>query len=189
MVRSARRVAGTLIVAAVVALAACSGDDDAADPRSTRGASETTASEPTSSTTSPTSDEAVVAAIAAFWDTYLEVGRHTGPFDPMATRDALAARATGDELKQLYNVFQVNSIRGQVIRGDIANSPEVIENDGSTAEVRDCYDDRTGLYRVSDGARLDQDDPARKRAMLTVVFDSGGWKVASIRDEGTGCSE
>jgi hypothetical protein len=65
----------------------------------------------------------------------------------------------------------------------------IAENDGSNAEVRDCYDDRTELYQVSDGTRLDQDDPARKRAMLTLQFESGAWKVASIRDEGSGCSE
>jgi hypothetical protein len=190
MVRSARRFAGTVVITAAVAVAGCSGNDDSADPTSPTQASATTTSRTTSNaTTAPTSDDAVVAAIGAFWDMYLDVGGRSGPFDPTATRDAIAAHATGDELEQLYNAFQVNSIRGQVIRGEIENSPEVIENDGATAEVRDCYDDRTGLYRVSDGARLDQDDPARKRAMLTLVFESGVWKVASIRDEGTGCSE
>jgi hypothetical protein len=58
----------------------------------------------------------------------------------------------------------------------------------TTAVVHDCYDDNTGLYRVNDGVRLDKNDPRRHKVSMTLVLDHGVWKVASIADEGLGCT-
>ena len=187
--RSLRRMTGLLAVAAVLLSSACSGDDDATNKASrttTRtGATSTVAPVPTSS---PTGDDAVIADLRSFWNTFLDIGGRTGAFDSASVRATLGEHTMGDEFTQLYNVFQVNSIQGRVIRGEIESAPKVLSNDGSTATVRDCYDDHTGIYRVSDGARLDSDDPARKLATVTLQFESGTWKVANIRDEKSDCS-
>ncbi len=54
--------------------------------------------------------------------------------------------------------------------------------------MRDCYDDRTGLYRSSDGKRIDTDDPRRHKVLMTFVREGGEWKVSTIKDEGLGCA-
>ena len=54
--------------------------------------------------------------------------------------------------------------------------------------IQDCYDDNTGLYRISDGVRLDKNDPRHHKVSMTLVLDHGVWKVSSITDEGLGCT-
>jgi hypothetical protein len=58
----------------------------------------------------------------------------------------------------------------------------------TTAQVRDCYDDRTGLYRISDGTRVDKEDARRHKVLMTLELERGVWKVSAIADEGLGCT-
>ena len=140
---------------------------------------------PTTSTTSP--ETSIASAVRAFWDLYLELGARSGPFDQSATRTRLAERTSGDELQQLLIFFAANSTSGLVVRGEIDIAPHVVSIDGNDAQVRDCYDDRTGFYRVADGTRIDTDDPLRHQILMTFVREGGVWKVSAIRDEGKGC--
>jgi hypothetical protein len=179
----------------LLVLAACSGSGD--DERS---AATTTTSAPaarpapsSSSSTAPVDgtaarDAELVAAVRAFWDLYLELGARTGPFDATATRDRLATRTTGKELTALYDALQGNAVAGYVVRGTIDIAPTVVSVTGKMARVSDCYDDRTGLYRASDGQRVDTDDPRRHKVLMTLVRSEGAWKVSAIADEGLGCA-
>jgi hypothetical protein len=135
--------------------------------------------------TDPAAD--IEQAIEEFWAAYLELGGATGPFDPDQVRARLGQRATGDSLSQLFEVFQGHALAGRVIRGEIDTAPEVVAVADGRAQVRDCVDDRTGLYRIDTGERLDTDDPLRHELTYELVLDDGAWKVTAIRDEGSGC--
>ena len=128
-------------------------------------------------------------AVESFWDLYLELGAIEEPFDPTAVRERLEERTTGEELQRLFDFLQGNSIAGHVVRGDIESSLTVLTVDDATAEVRDCYDDTTGLYRITGGERLDTDDPDRHEVVFVLVLEDGVWKVSEVRDEGGGCVE
>jgi hypothetical protein len=132
-------------------------------------------------------DAELRAAVRAFWDLYLELGAHTGPFDGEATRQKLAARTTGAELNRLLAYFSSNAAAGYVVRGGIEIAPSVVSVSVSTAQVRDCYDDTTGLYRVSDDSRVDTDNPLRHQVLMSLERENDVWKVAAIIEEGDGC--
>ena len=146
----------------------------------------TATSRPTPTTTGPNTQ--LVAAVRAFWDLYLRVGARSGPFNASETRSLLGQRATGKELAKLYDVFQGNAVAGAVVKGTIDIAPNVVSITGTTAQVRDCYDDKTGLYRVSDGKRIDTDDPRRHKVLMTFTRVGAIWKVSAIKDEGLGCT-
>jgi len=138
-------------------------------------------------TTSVGPDVAVLEAVRAFWDTFVEVGGRSGPFDPVAVRNRLLERTTGEQTATLFRFFQGNAVAGYVVRGGFDLAPKVISNDGSVARVRDCHDDHTGVYRLSDGVRIDSDDPERHQVLMTLQLEGGTWKVASVVTEGHGC--
>jgi hypothetical protein len=125
--------------------------------------------------------------VRAFWDLYLELGAEEGPFYADRTRARLATRTSGAELRQLTRFFAANATAGLTVRGEIDIAPRVREITGDEAQVADCYDDRTGLYRIVDGVRLDRDDPRRHQVLMTLVREDAVWKVSAIRDEGAGC--
>ena len=150
----------------------------------------TTTDAPAPPPTTASADEVELTdAVDSFWDLYLELGASTEPFDPVAVRERLEERTTGDELQRLFDFFQGNSIAGNVVRGDIESSLIVVTAGDDVAEVRDCYDDTTGLYRIDGGERLDTDDPDRHQVVFVLVSEDGVWKVSEVRDEGGGCVE
>jgi hypothetical protein len=203
MQRRTRLLSLPLVVVASLAASACSGgSDDSAGrtgssvqtstPAPTTTPTAAASSSTTSTTAAPTStaassDADVLAAVRSFWDLFIEVGGRSGPFDPHAVRARLVTRTTGDELATLFQFFQGNAAAGYVVRGEIDLAPSVVSNDGTTTQVRDCHDDRTGVYRASDGSRIDTDDPARHQVLMTLRQEDGTWKVAAIIDEGNGC--
>lgn len=145
----------------------------------------TTELAPPTSSVDPNAD--VLAAARAFWDLFIAVGGTAGPFDPVAVKAKLAERTTGQELAALFQFFQGNAAAGYIVQGTVDLAPKVISNDGKTAQVRDCYDDRTGVYRLADGARIDTDNPARHQTLMTLIREDGVWKVSAVSDEGDGC--
>ena len=198
-----------LLVGIALLLSACSSSDGEASPtRRSDPSGSTTAvaavsSTPTTgpvSTTSPVTTGApstttatsstaeLTSAIRAFWDLYLSVGARTGPFDGEATRARLAERTTGASLNRLLAYFSSNAASGYLVRGAIEIAPTIVSVSGDTAQVRDCYDDTTGLYRMSDGTRVDTDNPLRHQVLMTLVRENGVWKVSAITDEGDGCT-
>lgn len=185
--RPAVLVAGLAIVAS-----SCSSfteSDRSITKERTSAASTTSAPQPAVDASAATSEQqaGLRAGVRAFWDLYLELGAKTGPFDAVVTRQRLAARTSGKELNRLLATFSSNAAAGYVVRGGIDVAPTVVSVDGTSAQVRDCYDDTTGLYRVSDGSRADTDDPNRHQVLMTLVLEGGTWKVSAITDEGTGC--
>ena len=204
MYRTPRFLPPALALAAVLVTGACSGDPDGSPQSSgtvqtstTAAASSTQAPAPLASSTTTTAtvrstattdpDAELLVAVRSFWDLFIEIGGRSGPFDAQVTSTRLAERTTGEETATLFQYFQGNAAAGYVVRGDIELAPVVVSNDGSTATVRDCYDDRTGVYRASDGVRIDTDNPARHRVLMTLLRENGVWKVAAITDEGDGC--
>lgn len=127
------------------------------------------------------------SAVRAFWDLYLRLGGDTGPFDGTATRRVLAARTTGAELNRLLAYFSSSAASGYIVRGTVDIAPRVVSVAGATAQVRDCYDDKTGLYRIINDQRVDADNPLRHRVLMTFVLANGVWKASAISDEGDGC--
>jgi hypothetical protein len=151
------------------------------------GASTTTRqTAPSTSTAGP--NQQLLAAVRGFWDLYLELGARTGPFNASATRTRLRQRTTGRELTKLYDFLHGNAVAGYAVKGTIDVAPNIESITRTTALVRDCYDDRTGLYRVGDGKRIDTKDPLRHKVLMTFKRDGGVWKVSAIKDEGLGCT-
>lgn len=203
--RTPLRSLGTVALLVALSMSCSSSDDDAAPATEPTAAAEaTTAPTATSTppaptpTTAPTSastpepaaapsDAELEAAVLDFWDVYLELGAVTDPFDPIATRARLEQRTSGDELQTLFNFFQSNALAGYVIRGEIESSLTVVSASDDSAEVRDCYDDTTGLYRIDTGERVDTDNPERHQVVFVLINDAGAWKVDQVRDEGDGC--
>ncbi len=140
---------------------------------------------PTTAATVPRAEE-LSAAVEAFWALYVELGSSRAAFNP-AIRERLDERTTGVELTTLFDFFQSNALAGYYIQGGISNSITVLSATATEAEVRDCYDDTTGLYRISSDERVDTDDPARHQVVYTLVNEGGVWKVSRILDEGMGC--
>ena len=68
----------------------------------------------------------------------------------------------------LFGVLQGNAGAGLVVKGTIDVAPKVSSIAGTTARVTDCYDDKTGLYAVSDGRRIDAADPRRHKVLMTL---------------------
>jgi hypothetical protein len=148
----------------------------------------TTTRRTTPSTTTAGQNQQLRVAVRRFWDLYLELGARTGPFNTSATRTRLRQRTSGRELTKLYDFLHGNAVAGVVVKGTIDIAPNIVSLTGTTALVRDCYDDRTGLYHVGDGERIDTEDPRRHKAALTFKRDGGVWKVSAITDEGLGCT-
>ncbi len=129
-----------------------------------------------------------MSAVSSFWDLYLQLGGARGPFNGVETRERLGQRTAGPELLRLYDVFEANAAAGLVVKGTVAIAPSVVSIAGTTARVRDCFDDNTGLYRVSDGQRLDRNDPRRHQVLITLTETAGMWKVSAMHNEGLGCA-
>lgn len=54
--------------------------------------------------------------------------------------------------------------------------------------MSDCHDDNLLLVDARTRAVKETDDPVRKLVTVTLVRDSGVWKVAAIKLEGEGCT-
>ena len=201
--RALRRVAWSALTMCVLAaiLSGCS--DKRSDNRSDASASSTsvkktsTTTKPLSTTTAPgtddaptttTANDAVLTNYLAFWDMYIELGGTPPPFDATAVRPRLDELTTGAEKAQLFDFLQKNAATGVVLRGDIEHAPEVASNDGTIAVVRDCLDDRTGVYRVADNSRVDTDDPARHLYVVNLRQESGRWRVETVTTETKPCT-
>jgi hypothetical protein len=87
---------------------------------------------------------------------------------------------TGAETLQLLEFLRNNATTGLVLRGDLDHSPVVVSNDGTTAVVEDCLDDRLGVYRVADDFRIDTDDPSRRLYTATLRQEGGRWRVETV---------
>lgn len=190
-----------MALVATIAISACSSSGNDADGSTTttgRSGSSVAASTGSSSTSGPTATVATSttaqgsselrSAVRAFWDLYLELGTRTGPFDAEAIRQRLAERTTGAELNRLLAYFSSNAASGYVVLGTIDIAPTIVSVSADSAQVRDCYDDTTGLYRVSDNSRVDSDSPLRHQVLMTFLREGGVWKVAAVNDEGDGCT-
>ncbi len=207
MRRKTRLAPVALLAVAALTATGCSGGDEPAPsaaptpvevataptttpaPTTQAPATTTTARVTTTTSTPPAGNDAeVLAAVRSFWDLFIEVGGLPGPFDAQAVRARLVERTTGAQTTTLFQFFQGNAAVGYVVRGEIDLAPKVVSNDGATAKVRDCHDDRTGVYRASDGTRIDTDNPARHQVLMTLRKENGTWKVESTIDEGDGCA-
>jgi hypothetical protein len=176
-------------IAALLMLSACSGSEHRSQPAAVTSPLPHTSTDATTSTSTKAADPKrdVVAAEQAFWDMYLQLGARRGRFNPADTRARLARRTADGEFAKLYDVLLGNAAAGYVVRGTISVAPTVVSITSTTARVRDCYDDRTGLFRTSDGRRLDANDPRRHEVLLTLVRADGAWKVSAVKGEGLGC--
>ncbi|MGZ7027631.1 MAG: hypothetical protein ACXVJ4_19065, partial [Acidimicrobiia bacterium] len=87
---------------------------------------------------------------------------------------------TGAALDRLLSVLRTNAAAGYVVRGSIESRPRVVSRLGSSATVRDCFDDHSGLFQIADGVRIDQDDPLPHLATIGLELQPDGWKVSSV---------
>lgn len=176
-VSSASAAISGLVIAAAL-LGACTNGDG--DPASARVATTTTTS---AGTTTTTAEQGVLAAYESFWQGYLEAADPMNPEHP-----ALTEVATGDQLRQLRTAFLARLAAGEVIRGEVETAPEVVEVNGASATVRDCYLDRTGIYDAESGERKDTESGVRHLVTVQLVQESSRWKVVGITREGDGCT-
>ena len=184
---AARRVSWSALTIALLAalLAGCSDERSDADGSTTtvKRTSTSTTEASTSTTevsTTTVAGDPVIAAYLAFWDMYVELGGTPPPFNAGGVTPRLEELTTGAEKAQLFEFLQKNAATGLVLRGEIEHSPTVVSNDGSVAVVRDCLDDRIGVYRVADDSRVDTDDPARRLYTVSLRQDGGKWRVETV---------
>lgn len=186
-----------LVLASAVSGCSDKRSDDRSDPDASTTSVEslsTTSALPstttgTASTLSETAaSDAVLSAYLAFWNMYIEVGGAPPPFDAASVRPRLDALTTGAETAQLFDFLQKNAATGVVLRGDMGHSASVLSNDGTVAVVRDCLDDRTGVFRVADNSRVDSDDPARHLFTVGLRQVDGAWKVETVSTEPNPCT-
>ncbi|MEW6473555.1 MAG: hypothetical protein AB1679_14910 [Actinomycetota bacterium] len=189
-----RRIVAMILALVVVTGAACSSDKD-----STAGRSATTTTTPSpagsdtgggaiESTTPPPSPagddtEAVKAAYLHFWTVVDEYGKRTGRFDPVDAKTTLGAIATGGEYDHLFDMFQLNRIKGLVYRdGDTPDefAPVITIESATRASVKDCRTDKGGIYRESDGQRIDTPTEGRRLFEVILVKEDSQWKVSSV---------
>ncbi len=174
----------TIVVLAMVGGACSDGRSDAGDTTTSvkRTSTTTTTTNPStrSSTTTTEADDPALVAYLAFWDAYVALGGMTPPFDPEAVSARLEQVTTGAETLQLLEFLRNNATTGLVLRGDLDHSPVVVSNDGTTAVVEDCLDDRLGVYRVADDFRIDTDDPSRRLYTATLRQEGGRWRVETV---------
>lgn len=173
-----RRWCAAVVVLLAAALVGCD-RDGAASPT-------TTTTDPTTSSTLPPEHAEVLARYRAFWEDAFLVA--ADPMDP--EHPALAEHAVNPELEQLQRAFLSRRASGEVIRGSFDLSPSIVSVVGGTATVRDCYLDNTGVYDASSGERKDEpseEQGERVEILVTLVDDSGTWKVSEIEKESEGC--
>ena len=132
------------------------------------------------STPAARGDKLAVGAVRVYWATYLDLAGRSGSFDTASTETALTRVATGAAFDRLLVVLGTNAAAGYVVRGTIASHPRVISHLGRVVVVRDCYDDRSGLYQAADGTRIDADDPRLHLAIFRLEHEADGWKVAAV---------
>jgi hypothetical protein len=176
---------GLTILLLALAVLGCSDERSDADGSTTtvKRTSTSTTEASTSTTevsTTTVAGDPVIAAYLAFWDMYVELGGTPPPFNAGGVTPRLEELTTGAEKAQLFEFLQKNAATGLVLRGEIEHSPTVVSNDGSVAVVRDCLDDRIGVYRVADNSRVDTDDPARRLYAVSLRQDGGKWRVEAV---------
>ncbi len=104
------------------------------------------------------------------------------------TSPALAAHASGDELRQVQTAFADHFAEGEVIRGQLNLSPHVTNVSGTTATVTDCYGDSTHVFDSSTGEQKDAAGDNHFQITATLVLDAGTWKVSSIAKQDDSCT-
>lgn len=176
--RTSAAISGLVVAAAL--LGACTNDDGDTEVAREATSTETT---PAATTTMTAAEEGVLGAYEAFWQGYLEAADPMNPEHPVLTEVA-----TGDQLRQLRSAFLARLSAGEVIRGDVETAPEVVEVNGASATVRDCYLDRTGIYDAESGERKDTESGVRHLVTVQLVQESSRWKVSGMTREGDGCT-
>ncbi|MGH9185728.1 MAG: hypothetical protein ACRD0U_07950 [Acidimicrobiales bacterium] len=175
----------------VALLAACGGDDDeattATEQNSTTTSESTTSSTTTSSTTTttpPTPEDQAIAAYGRYWQVYYAAAAIPDPNHP-----PLVQAVTGGQLARIQD--QLQRFVDQGLRGEA----EVLKSSPSPAEVlsdrvvlTDCFLSRTVVLRGDTGEVVEPDDGVPRTLRVTVVNESGVWKVEDILNEETQCT-
>lgn len=180
------RVGITILALAVCVGAACSsGEDKTADsPTATTTPDQlATSSTATTGTSAGNDREAVRSAYLHFWAVVDDYGKRTGPFDPTEAKTVLSAVATGGEYGHLFDMFQLNRLKGLVYRdGDAPDefAPVVTIEGPARASIRDCRTDRGGVFNASTGERVDTPTEGRRLFEVVLVREDAQWKVSSV---------
>lgn len=169
------RPAISVVLVALLAASCSSGDGN-------KAARTTTTTSATSSSPSD-SEAAVLDGYRGYWGAYLKAADPMNPEDP-----ALKDHATGPALEAVVKSFVALKSAGKVIRGQFDLAPRFVSADGSTATVRDCYGDDTGVYDAATGKREDTPTGQRHLVTATLHLDGATWKMERLADEGLGCT-
>lgn len=183
-IHPARRLLAATLALGLLAGACRSSEGDGDTATATTTNSTTEAVESTTSTTEASPDAEVLAGYRRFWDAYLTAA---DPMDP--THPDLLEAATGAQLERVQRAFLARQASGEVIRGSLDLAPEVVEVDGTTATVTDCYADDTHIFDVASGEQKDPPDIVSFRVTASLELVDGVWKVADLVQEGEGCEQ
>lgn len=172
-------VSPALLAVGLLVLGGCSSETKGdATPTTTTAVNAT----PSSSTRAPDATAAVLDGYRKFWDAYLAAA---DPMDP--EHPGLAQHATGDELETLQKAFLARKAGGEVIRGSLDLAPKVVNVDGTTATVSDCYADNTHVYDAATGTQKDTSSGMRHLVTAKLVLVDEVWKVSVLTRERGGC--
>jgi hypothetical protein len=172
-----------LTVAAV--LSACdsggSGERRADDDDTELSTSTTTSADMTPTTAGAASPEAVVLdAYRRYWTTVNTYGAELAPFDPGLFKQTFSPVATGPQYDTLFNLFQLNRLKGWVYRGRETGQfrPDVIELSADRAVVEDCADDFGGIFDTKNNEFVEPLTPGQHTRISAVLrYVDGAWKV------------
>ena len=132
-------------------------------------------------------EQRALDAYRGMWTAYAKAGLTANPDEP-----DLARYATGDALNTLVKGLTNYRKAGQILKGDVVNSPSAANSavsvDPSRVDVVDCIDDTRFLVYVAATGALVDDVPGGRRSTTAVVADTGGgtWKVSSFAVKAVG---
>jgi hypothetical protein len=171
------RPAFALVLAVALLTTGCSSDGKP------KASSTTSSSAATRTSAGSSAEAAVLDGYRGYWSAYLKAG---DPMDPENT--ALREHTTGPALETVVKSFVALKSAGKVIRGQFDLAPRFVSADASTATVRDCYGDDTGVFDSATGAREDKATGQRHLVTATLRLEGGTWKVEQLADGGLGCT-
>jgi hypothetical protein len=153
---------------------------------STTAKSATTADPTTATTSVPTTtttlttDASVLDAYRRYWATMNTYGAASAPFDPQVFKQTFDPVATGAQYETLFNLFQLDRIKGWVFKGREGGElrPRVTERSADRAVIDDCADDFGGIFDTKNNVFVEPLTPGQHTHITAVLrLVDRTWKV------------
>jgi hypothetical protein len=140
----------------------------------------------TPNTTTP--QQATTAAILADYRTAESIlGEDAAAYPANALDPRLPQHMTGPELRTVQNFLTVLRIQGHHGDGTADLSPRVDAINGTTATITDCVFDHGRIVDGRTGKTISGPDRTATLNTISMLLESGTWKISDNQQVGTGC--